>query len=302
MKNSIYLNPNELIFNEFKTSVLSCTPRNYEDIKQCVEIFGILTPLMVTRNHVVISGNVRLKIALELGLKLVPVNYCDIRPDDIQQILSCDVVREKTLYEKFLIHELLLSKLKIRQGQRTDLNVEKKREKQFFEDINPLNKSVRNKTQRVIKYHGKEGGHKIIKDISDGKTNFNQEINKINSRRHNLPKEEVDNQIIEYVFKTENVILLDSIFDEISIPRINTVIKEGSILVPSDPNRKWSDFYKRIRILGLELFNQYVDKQGVTFYHLIFRGSKILPDLELGEITDIEDVIGHLNYPVKQVA
>ena len=102
--------------------------------------------------------------------------------------------------------------------------------------------------------------------------------------------------------RIEMVIPLDSLFENDTLDKIMSLNKEGSIIVRHNSSVRYAVFYKKIREFKMELFNQYMDRHGVIFYHLIFKNSRKLPELELGEIIDIEDVIRQLDYPVKQVA
>jgi len=61
---------------KFKSKIFS---RLLDSIKK----FGIQTPLIVSkRTRTVIDGNQRLKAAIQLGIKDVPVKYIDLEPDD----------------------------------------------------------------------------------------------------------------------------------------------------------------------------------------------------------------------------
>ncbi len=62
-------------------------PKNYEDICNNVRMFGLLTPLLVNYDYEIISGNLRHQIALELGLKEVPIVFIDV-PDEMKAVLS----------------------------------------------------------------------------------------------------------------------------------------------------------------------------------------------------------------------
>jgi hypothetical protein len=64
-----------------------------------ISVYGILTPIVVTNDNHIIDGNIRLQIAIELGLEKVPVlffqenNNVDlvtktIKPSDLVQILK----------------------------------------------------------------------------------------------------------------------------------------------------------------------------------------------------------------------
>ncbi|MBM3455470.1 MAG: hypothetical protein FJX80_10015 [Bacteroidetes bacterium] len=294
MKTVIYLSPSDLKFNNVKQSILSSTPRNYDNIKSNIEKLGIIEPLIVDKEtYIVISGNVRLKISIELGLSEVPVIFSDT-PFDMVISLSSDITREKTLEERYLIHQFMANHLQIKQGQRSDLYPEKKENIQILVENSPLTKSERNKVNRLKKHYGEEKIKEIIKDIDNGSTTFNKVLQGIN-------KTEVK-KVDVITLKTERVVKLSSLFEDDSKDRVNQLTKDGSVIVLHDSTRGYLDFYTRVRELKLEIFYRYVDRNGVLFYHLIFKGSGVLPDIEVGEIQEIEDVIRWLDYPEKMVA
>jgi hypothetical protein len=301
MKTVIYLSPSDLKFNNVKQSILSSTPRNYENIKSNIEKLGIIEPLIVEKEtYIVISGNIRLKISIELGLSEVPVIFSD-KPFDMVMSLSTDITREKTLEERYLIHQFMVKHLQIKQGQRSDLYPKKKENLQILEENSPLTKSERNKVNRIKKHYGEEKTKEIIKDIDNGFTTFNKEIENLKDLSSRPVKKEIDRTDIP-LFKVEKIIKLNSLFDDDSKDKINQLTKDGSVIVLHDSTRGYIDFYMRVRELKLEIFYRYVDRNGVVFYHLIFKGSSVLPDIEVGEIQEIEDVIRWLDYPEKMVA
>lgn len=60
------------------------TPKEYQDLKESIERFGIVSPIVVNsapaRKNVVIGGHFRLKVAKDLGMAEVPVLYVNL-PD-----------------------------------------------------------------------------------------------------------------------------------------------------------------------------------------------------------------------------
>lgn len=290
MKTVIKVSPSILKYNEEKQKILSSTPINYQKIKSNIQKVGILEPLLVDKeSYIVISGNVRLRISIELGLLEVPVIFSDT-PFDMVMSLSTDVTREKTWEEKYLIHQFMVKHLQIKQGQRSDLFPEKKEKLKILEENSPLTKSEINKINRFKKHYGEEKTEEIIKGIDNGTTTFNTEIERLNNKTNKT------------LIKVEKVVKLISLFDDDSLDKISQLIKDGSVIVCTDPTKSYLDFYTKVREFKLEIFYQYVDRHGVIFYHLICKGSSVLPDLELGEIHEIDDVIRSLDYPEKMVA
>jgi DNA modification methylase/ParB-like chromosome segregation protein Spo0J len=125
----VTVNTNDLVLNQTILDLYS-TPENFADIKSNILQFGIIQPILVNRlNMVVISGNLRLKIARELGHQTVPVIFCDLSDDELNVIaLSTNFQRKKSLLD--IKHELdfIEKYFNVGQGSRTDLNPQLKEE------------------------------------------------------------------------------------------------------------------------------------------------------------------------------
>jgi DNA modification methylase len=125
----VTVNTNNLVLNQTIVDLYS-TPENFADIKSNILQFGIIQPILVNRlNMVVISGNLRLKIARELGHQTVPVIFCDLSDDELNVIaLSTNFQRKKSLLD--IKHELdfIEKYFNVGQGTRTDLNPQLKEE------------------------------------------------------------------------------------------------------------------------------------------------------------------------------
>lgn len=120
------VNPLELKVNS-TTQSLYVIPTNYEEILNNIREFGILTPLLVNLDYEVISGNLRLMIAIELKLKEVPVVFTDTSKEkmDILAVSSnkfrtksmVDIASEIRFYDEYY---------SLRRGERTDLSPQMK--------------------------------------------------------------------------------------------------------------------------------------------------------------------------------
>ena len=100
-------------------------PNNYGFIKENIRVMGIINPLIVnSNNYEIISGNLRHKIAIELGLPFLPVIFVDIA-DDIRLVsLSSNIHRKKSSMDKYNEMMLYKSLFTLKKGQRTDLKPE----------------------------------------------------------------------------------------------------------------------------------------------------------------------------------
>jgi len=110
------VNPSTLIPNKTKIDIYQ-RPENYEEIKLNIEKHGILEPLLVNKKtNVIISGNLRLQIAIELGLEEIPVIF--------------QVINEKEMSVKSIsTNQQRVKSYPVKKGQRTDLNPELKKSK-----------------------------------------------------------------------------------------------------------------------------------------------------------------------------
>jgi DNA modification methylase len=129
-----WVNPATLQTNSVAAS-LYAIPENYETIKENIRIKGILEPLIVSKK-VVISGNLRLKIAMELELDKVPVLYSnETDANDELTIVSHAQQRVKTYQEILAEYDILEKEYKLGQGCRTDKNPVKQKHKKILQDF-----------------------------------------------------------------------------------------------------------------------------------------------------------------------
>ena len=78
-------NPMNHIFN-------SVPYHEYLTLKEDIKNRGILVPLIIMNTGYILTGHNRLKIALEIGLEKIPVQYCnsELKPDDEKQFMIKD--------------------------------------------------------------------------------------------------------------------------------------------------------------------------------------------------------------------
>lgn len=108
------------------------TPQNYLEIKENITELGIIQPVLVNPNDFqVISGNLRVQIARELGIEQIPVIFIDLSDDQMDMVfISSNIQREKSTLEKYREHQLINKIFSVVQGSRTDLNPQLKEEKE----------------------------------------------------------------------------------------------------------------------------------------------------------------------------
>ena len=126
----------KLVLNELSVQTYS-TPNNYEEIKNNILEVGVIQPILVNvRDNKVISGNLRVTIAKELGFEDVPVIFQDLSEVEMDMIfLSSNFQREKSLADKYRENNLINSLFGLRKGSRTDLNPQLKEEKQKKDEL-----------------------------------------------------------------------------------------------------------------------------------------------------------------------
>lgn len=102
------------------------TPENFNNIKWSIENEGIIEPLLVNKKtKEIISGNLRYQVALELGIKEVPVLFQDVEQEEMDiKSISTNQQRKKSYSEILRELNFFEEHYKIKKGQRTDLNPE----------------------------------------------------------------------------------------------------------------------------------------------------------------------------------
>ena len=182
------LDPNLLIINEAIESIYG-TPSNYDDIRDNIRSFGIIQPIIVNRSTLeVISGNIRLKIAIELGYNLVPVIYCELGVVDLMKLaISSNVYREKSLMDRYNEMNFIESYSKVTQGSRSDLDPQLMEDSELKKKLMLLiptyTRNQINKSKKLLKDLNTENiEDKLVQDIEKidkGDFSLNAYVNKL---------------------------------------------------------------------------------------------------------------------------
>ena len=118
------VNPKTLVKNGFKAALYK-EDSTYDWLRHNVKTFGIREPIIAdVKSKMVISGNRRLKAALELGLTEVPVIFRELEKDKFSHnaiFVSHEVQREKTYSQYLTEYKILRERFPMTQGTRTDL-------------------------------------------------------------------------------------------------------------------------------------------------------------------------------------
>jgi site-specific DNA-methyltransferase (adenine-specific) len=191
-------------------------PINYDEIRNNIQEFGLLTPLLVNFDYEIISGNLRHQISLDLGFEEVPVVFIDA-PEEMKAVLSVssNQFRVKSIVEIASELRFYDEYYSVGRGRRTDLNpqmkVVKDEKDTAYKSIGQykINK-IKSIEKKVIELHGNniELLNKELFKIDNEETTLNELDKKLD--RELLKK---NNEIVvpsHYEFITEKVKIYNS--------------------------------------------------------------------------------------------
>jgi site-specific DNA-methyltransferase (adenine-specific) len=137
----------------------------YESLKLSIQHFGIKEPLIVEKGtNIVISGNRRLKVAIELKIATIPVIFRELneKPKDKSVVyVTHEIQREKTYSQYLAEYRILQQKFPLTQGARTDLKQ--------VEKLNAEALRVLSGLSRTTLYYLLEIDRMAIEKYKDGK-------------------------------------------------------------------------------------------------------------------------------------
>ena len=202
-------------------------PTNYEDIKKSIKEHGIIQPIQVNySDKKIISGNLRVQIALDLKIEFVNVIFYDFTDEEINTaLILSNKQRVKTTGDLYRENELINELFTIKKGSRSDL----------FEDV---------KEQKIQK-------DQMKKDLlSTYLVNTFNKINKLGKikygedyKEHILVKmEQVDNKEIS----------LNKLLNELKVSP-NKIKKENSEIVPHSKDVIISKINKLLEEVPMEI-------------------------------------------------
>jgi site-specific DNA-methyltransferase (adenine-specific) len=175
---------------------LYVVPKNYNEIRDNIQEFGLLTPLLVNLNYEIISGNLRHQIALDLGLKEVPIVFIDV-PAELNSVISMSTnqFRIKTLVEIAAEVRFFDEYYSLRRGERTDLNPQTKVVKQ--------EKDLAYKSVGQYKINKIKSIEKKVKQLhGDNLDKLNKELSKVDNEQITL--NELDKKLDRELLKLNN--------------------------------------------------------------------------------------------------
>ena len=181
-----YVKPQSIFKNEELGNIYNL-PENYQAIKENIKEMGIITPLIVNSNNmVIISGNLRHSISIELGFPLIPAYFVDIQ-DDLQLVsLSSNIHRVKSSIEKYREMKLYKTLFGIKKGDRTDLNPELQKLKEERDIVlSSMSRDTRDKLNSIgliceeLYPDDSTNLEKLLSDIDNGKSTLNKVYKKV---------------------------------------------------------------------------------------------------------------------------
>ena len=211
---TITLSPNvsvvapQMLKKNSTTHSMYVVPVNYEEIRNNICEFGLLTPLLVNFNYEIISGNLRHQIALDLGLEEVPVVFIDA-PEEMKAVLSVssNQFRVKSMVEIASEIRFYDEYYSVGKGRRTDLSPQMKVVK---DEKDTAYKSIGQYTINKIKSIEK----KVIELHGNNIEILNRELSKIDKEGTTL--NELDKKLGRELLKKNNEVVIPSNYDYIT--------------------------------------------------------------------------------------
>lgn len=211
---TINLSPNvsvvapQLLKKNSTTHSMYVVPVNYEEIRNNIQQFGLLTPLLVNFDYEIISGNLRHQIALDLEFEEVPVVFIDT-PEDLKMVLSVSTnqFRVKSIIEIASEIRFYDEYYSMGRGVRTDLNpqmkVVKDEKDTAYKSIGQykINK-IKSIEKKVIELHG------------DNIEKLNKELSKVD--KGDITLNQLDKKLEREVLKKYNEVIVPEKYDFIT--------------------------------------------------------------------------------------
>jgi site-specific DNA-methyltransferase (adenine-specific) len=190
------------------THSMYVVPENYEDILNNIREFGLLTPLLVSFDYEIISGNLRHQIALDLKMEEVPVVFINA-PEEMKAVMavSSNQFRKKSMVQIASEIRFFDEYYSIRRGERTDLN--------------PQMKVVRDEKATAYKAIGKYTVDKLKSIEKKVKELHGDNINKINNELSKIDKElitlnELDKKLDRELLKKKNEVAVPTQYEYVT--------------------------------------------------------------------------------------
>lgn len=251
----VAVNTKDLVLNQTIVDLYS-TPENYEDIKKNILEFGVIQPILVNRsNLVVVSGNLRLKIARELGYEAVPVIFYELSEDELNIVaLSTNKQRKKSKLDILKEIDFVEKYFNVGQGSRTDLNPQLKeeadRKKSALSGISKYDQDQVKKAQRLSSELFGESANDVLKTEFAKVDKGQGSLNSLVKRLEKQANDKVNKQIVPDTYELN---LGDvKVFNHTCEDMFELPDKTVASIVTSPPYYSMRDYGNGESELGLE--------------------------------------------------
>ena len=251
----VAVNTNDLVLNQTIVDLYS-TPENYDDMKSNILEFGVIQPILVNQsNMVVVSGNLRLKIARELGYEVVPVIFYELSEDELNLVaLSTNKQRKKSKLDIFNEMEFIEKYFNVGQGSRTDLNPQLKEEadckKSMLSGISKYDQDQVKKAQRLSSELFGENANVVLKTELAKVDKGNGSMNSLVKRLDKQVNDQVNRQVVPDTYELN---LGDvKVFNHTCEDMFELADKTVASIVTSPPYFSMRDYGNGESELGLE--------------------------------------------------
>jgi DNA modification methylase len=221
---------NSIVLNRTILSIYS-TPKNYEDIKKNILKIGIIQPILVDRSTMeVVSGNLRLQIARDLGYEVVPVLFFDLSQQEMDIIsISSNQQREKSYMDIKRELDFIDKYFNVSQGSRSDLfpqlKEESARKKSVMSNIPTYAVNQMRKASKLSKQIYGDGGdsklESFLKRIDQGKGSLNSLVKNLDTQAQVNKNSEVVPD--SYELKLENFLVFNQSCEKMTQLESNSV-------------------------------------------------------------------------------
>ena len=254
-KEIVLVSTNNLEFNQTICDIYS-TPENYQEIKENIQKHGIIQPLLVNEiDNQVISGNLRLKIAKELGIEFVDVCFINLTQNELNIIaFSTNQQRVKSHEDKYRELQFIKKFFSISKGSRTDLNPQLKEESQMRNEmskgISTYEINAYNKIEKLGKeLFGENHNEEIVKELAALSTKKGS-INSLVNRMEKQAKRKANIQSIPDTYEIKEVDF--KVFNQSCENMSQLEDKSVASIVTSPPYFKMRNYGNGENELGLE--------------------------------------------------
>ena len=228
----VLVSTSKLVLNQLGVNTYSA-PQNYNEIRDNIHQLGLIQPILVNPNDFqIISGNLRVQIAQELGIKEVPVVFIDLSEEEMDIVfISTNFQREKSIMDKYREHQLINRLFSVVQGSRTDLNPQLKEEKEKKDQLKQgLTTYEINSFNRINKLAKQQFGDDFQKVIEKELTNLQEKNQSLNTLVKKLEKQptikvgQVSKNTIKTLSKDEAIHQIKKVLNQVTLEQRQEVL------------------------------------------------------------------------------